>query len=115
MRGSSPGILKKQRDVSFADPRRSRGYRPQDELRHQHIQQRHVMRDEIEMLEECFDELRTSTTTTATQTILGTSGASKTTPISPISPISPNEPGYVRHTASNWPQSFKARTPNAEH
>ncbi|XP_011497760.1 PREDICTED: uncharacterized protein LOC105362108 [Ceratosolen solmsi marchali] len=106
MRGSSPGILKKQRDVFFGDPHRSRGYRPQGEP-HRHHHQHRVIRDEMEMLEECFDELRTSTMTTATQTITGTSGGPKSTP------ISPNDPGYVRHTASNWPQNLKPQSPQS--
>lgn len=121
MRGSSPGILKRQRDVSFADPRRSRGYRPQETAedhpgrQQQQRRQRPDTRDEIEMLEECFDELRTSTTTTATTSAATqTIGADRKTSTATIivgAPVTPNDPGYVRHMSSNWPQNLKPKTP----
>ncbi|XP_058797843.1 DDB1- and CUL4-associated factor 5 isoform X2 [Phymastichus coffea] len=97
MRGSSPGILKRQRDVSFEDRRRSRGSRPSAATTGTAAASQ---RDEIAMLEECFDALRTSTTTTtATQT---TTNAAKSSRQS-HTPASPNDPGFVRHAASNWP------------
>ena len=109
MRGStsSPGILKRQRDVSFADPRRSRDYRLSG-------------RDEIEILEECFDVLRTSTTTTSTQgtqTTGANGGLARATSAAsqlPVQthqsagvPATPNDPGFVRHMSSNWTQMLK--------
>lgn len=87
---SASGTSRKQRDVSFADPRRSRDYQQQTATAAM------VIQDEIEMLEECFDALKTPPTTTA-------SSAKNTTTIS----ISPNVPGYVKQTASNWPNSAK--------
>ncbi|KAL6254690.1 hypothetical protein P5V15_013997 [Pogonomyrmex californicus] len=81
MRGSS-GILKSHhRDVSFNVPPPPKDYRSRRS------------KDEIEMLEEYFGVLKT----TGTQT-------SRT-------PSSPTDPGYVRHTASNWPQEIKSSTP----
>ncbi|XP_032669425.1 uncharacterized protein LOC116843260 [Odontomachus brunneus] len=82
MRGSS-GILKSHRDAFFnvpAPPKEYRSYRGQERSK-----------DEIEMLEECFGVLKTTGTQTARI------------------PSSANEPGYVRHTASNWPQDAKSR------
>lgn len=88
MRGSSSGILKAyHRDVSFNVPPPPKEYRSGGRER---------SKDEIEMLEEYFGVLRT----TGTQT--------------PRTPSSPTEPGYVRHTASNWPQDVKSR-PSADH
>ncbi|XP_011641509.1 uncharacterized protein LOC105429944 [Pogonomyrmex barbatus] len=81
MRGSS-GILKSHhRDVSFNVPPPPKDYRSRRS------------KDEIEMLEEYFGVLKT----TGTQT-------SRT-------PSSPTDPGYVRHTASNWPQEIQSSTP----
>ncbi|XP_003424575.2 uncharacterized protein LOC100679975 isoform X1 [Nasonia vitripennis] len=118
MRGSSPGILKRQRDVSFSDPRRSRGYRPQEMDEDHPGQQRRQhrgTRDEIEMLEESFDALRTSTmTTTTTSAATQTTGADRKTSTATImvgAPVTPNDPGYVRHMSSNWPQNLKPKTP----
>ncbi|EFN63515.1 hypothetical protein EAG_07055 [Camponotus floridanus] len=86
MRGPSSGILKAHhRDVSsFNVPPPPKEYRSGGRER---------SKDEIEMLEEYFGVLRT----TGTQT--------------PRTPSSPTEPGYVRHTASNWPQDVKSNTP----
>ncbi|XP_076764947.1 uncharacterized protein LOC143431856 [Xylocopa sonorina] len=53
-------------------------------------------RSEIEMLEDCFRSFRTVTTGTQTPNVR--------------TPSSPNDPGFVRHTASNWPQESKAKT-----
>lgn len=79
---SSSGILKgHHRDVSFNIPPPPKDYRSRKS------------KDEIEMLEEYFGVLKT----TGTQT-------SRT-------PSSATEPGYVRHTASNWPQDVKTSTP----
>ncbi|KMQ90838.1 hypothetical protein RF55_9362 [Lasius niger] len=85
MRGPSSGILKAHhRDVSFNVPPPPKEYRSGGRER---------SKDEIEMLEEYLGVLRT----TGTQT--------------PRTPSSPAEPGYVRHTASNWPQDVKSSTP----
>lgn len=85
MRQSS-GILKTyHRDVSFNAPPPPKEYRSSGG--------RERSKDEIEMLEEYLGVLRS----TGTQT--------------PRTPSSPAEPGYVRHTASNWPQDFKSSTP----
>ncbi|XP_012282933.1 uncharacterized protein LOC105701083 isoform X2 [Orussus abietinus] len=86
MRGQSQGILKK-RDVSFSVPPPPKGYGDRT-------------KDEIEMLEECFGAIRT---TTGTQ-IGNRDGRTPSTPI---------DPGYVRHTASNWPQDMKPKTPGS--
>ena len=83
MFSSSNGILKKSRDAVFSVPRPSRLYRQQERTR-----------DEIEMLEEYFTNFKTSTGTQTNRL-----------------PSSPNDPGYVRHTASNWPQDLKTKTP----
>ncbi|XP_067216621.1 uncharacterized protein [Linepithema humile] len=81
MRGSSSGILKSyQRDPSFNMPPPPKEYR---------YRGRERTKDEIEMLEEYLGVLKTTGTQTA--------------------PSSPNDPGYVRHTASNWPQELKSR------
>ncbi|XP_071564917.1 uncharacterized protein [Temnothorax nylanderi] len=81
MRGHS-GILKgHQRDVSFNVPPPPKDYRSKRS------------RDDIEMLDEYFGVLRTTGTQTAR------------------TPSSPTDPGYVRHTASNWPQDVKSSTP----
>ncbi|XP_072762863.1 uncharacterized protein [Anoplolepis gracilipes] len=85
MRGPSSGILRAHhRDVSFNVPPPPKEYRSGGRER---------SKDEIEMLEEYLGVLRT----TGTQT--------------PRIPSSPTEPGYVRHTASNWPQDIKSSTP----
>lgn len=88
MRGTSLGILKKHRDVSFNVPPPPKNYG----------NGRERSRDEIEMLEDCFDVLRTTST--------GTQTGNRT-------PSSPTDPGYVRHTASNWPHETKAKTPRS--
>lgn len=51
-------------------------------------------RDEIEALEEWVGVLRKSTTGTQTKNM----------------PSSPTDPGYVRHTANNWPREMKSKT-----
>ncbi|KAM0728059.1 hypothetical protein ACS0PU_005528 [Formica fusca] len=85
MRGPLSGILKAHhRDVSFNVPPPPKEYRSGERER---------SKDEIEMLEEYLGVLRT----TGTQT--------------PRMPSSPTDPGYVRHTASNWPHDFKSSTP----
>ncbi|XP_076621997.1 uncharacterized protein LOC143342218 [Colletes latitarsis] len=86
MRGTSPS-QKKNRDVTFKIPPPPKGYgKVYDKTK-----------DEMEMLEECFGVLRTTSTGTQTPGIR--------------SPSSPTDPGYVRHTASNWPQEIKTKTP----
>ncbi|XP_012529495.1 uncharacterized protein LOC105832788 isoform X2 [Monomorium pharaonis] len=81
MRGSS-GILRgHHRDVSFNVPPPPKDYRSRRS------------KDDIEMLEEYFGVLKSTGTQTAR------------------SPSSPTDPGYVRHTASNWPQDVKSSTP----
>lgn len=50
-------------------------------------------KDDVEMLEQYFGVLRTTGTQTAR------------------TPYQPTDPGYVRHTASNWPQDVKSSTP----
>ncbi|XP_063995317.1 uncharacterized protein LOC135172839 isoform X2 [Diachasmimorpha longicaudata] len=50
-------------------------------------------RDEIDALEEWVGVLRKSTTGTQTRNI----------------PSSPTEPGYVRHTANNWPREMQGK------
>ncbi|RLU20884.1 hypothetical protein DMN91_007498 [Ooceraea biroi] len=85
MRGPSSGILKGYRDVSFNAPPPPKDYRSRGRER---------SKDEIEMLEEYLGALRTTGTQTA--------------------PSSPTDPGYVRHTASNWPQDAKSR-PSPDH
>ncbi|XP_015122424.1 uncharacterized protein LOC107044881 [Diachasma alloeum] len=50
-------------------------------------------RDEIDALEEWVGVLRKSTTGTQTRNI----------------PSSPTDPGYVRHTANNWPREMKGK------
>ncbi|XP_076656526.1 uncharacterized protein LOC143361119 [Halictus rubicundus] len=87
MRGASPNH-KKNRDVSFNVPSPPKSYG----------KAYNKTKDEMEMLEECFGSLRTASTGTQTP------GAART-------PSSPTDPGYVRHTASNWPQETKMRTP----
>ncbi|XP_017882215.1 uncharacterized protein LOC108626191 [Ceratina calcarata] len=79
MRGSQ----KKGRDVSFNIPPPPKGYDQN--------------KDEIEMLEECFSSLRTTSTQTPNVR----------------SPSSPTDPGYVRHTVSNWPKETKTKTPGS--
>ncbi|EFN85623.1 uncharacterized protein LOC105182162 [Harpegnathos saltator] len=81
IRSPSSGILKGHRDISFNMPAPP-GYESRGRER---------SKDEIEMLEECFGVLRTTGTQTAKI------------------PSSPNDPGYVRHTASNWPQDAKSQ------
>lgn len=83
MRTLSPGILKKNRDVSFNIPGNRRD-------------------DEIERLEECFSALQASI---GTQTSANRRNGN--------TPSSPNDPGYVRHTASNWPYDTKSKTPGS--
>ncbi|XP_014481807.1 PREDICTED: uncharacterized protein LOC106748106 [Dinoponera quadriceps] len=82
IRGSPSGILKGYRDVSFTMPDPPKNYGPRGRER---------SKEEIEMLEECFGALKTTGTQTARI------------------PSSPNDPGYVRHTANNWPQDAKSR------
>ncbi|KAL2721996.1 uncharacterized protein V1477_020816 [Vespula maculifrons] len=82
MRGTSSGILKKDRGVSLALKTPSK------------LDER--SKNEIEMLEECFNSLRSTGTQTGVRT-----------------PSSPTDPGYVRHTASNWPHDVKAKTPGS--
>lgn len=88
MRRMSPGILKKlgSRDVSFNIPPASRNF---------------GNGDRIERLEDCFDALQNS---------IGTQTGSQR---DVASPSSPNDPGYVRHTANNWPYDMKAKTPGS--
>nr|XP_033324041.1 uncharacterized protein LOC117219198 [Megalopta genalis] len=88
MRGTSSSNQKKNRDVTFNVPSPPKGYGKAYDR----------SKDEMEMLEECFGSLRTASTSTQTP------GAART-------PSSPTDPGYVRHTASNWPQETKTRTP----
>lgn len=102
LRGSSTstspaaGISRRPRDVSFADPRRSRDSQQTAVA---------VIQDEIEMLEECFDALKTTMATSAptTSSVTASPARKTTTTIS----IGPNSPGYVKQTASNWPNSAK--------
>ncbi|XP_076680734.1 uncharacterized protein LOC143375475 [Andrena cerasifolii] len=89
MRGSSPRSQRKNRDVSFNVPSPSKG----------HGKAYEKTKDEIEMLEECFGALRTASTGTQTPGLR--------------TPSSPTDPGYVRHTASNWPQETKMKTPGS--
>lgn len=89
MRGTSLRNQKKSRDVSFNVPPPPKGYE-------QELDQE---KDEIEMLEECFTSLRTTSTGTQTPNVR--------------TPSSPTDPGYVRHTASNWPQENKTKTPGS--
>ncbi|KAK2585068.1 hypothetical protein KPH14_008584 [Odynerus spinipes] len=84
MRGTSLGILKRSRDVSFDSSHKIHGK----------IDER--SRDEIEMLEECFSTLRSTGTQTGVRL-----------------PSSPTDPGYVRHTANNWPHELKTKTPGS--
>ena len=83
MRSTSPKNQKKSRDVSFNVP-------PPPV---------HYGKDEIEMLEECFTSLRTASTGTQTPNIR--------------TPSSAVDPGYVKHTASNWPQESRMKTPGS--
>lgn len=89
MRGASPKNQKKHRDVTFKVPPPPKGYEKELDR----------TKDEIEMLEECFTSLRTASTGTQTPNVR--------------TPSSPNDPGYVRHTASNWPHESKAKTPGS--
>jgi len=77
----SSGILRGHRDVSFNVPPPPKDYRSRRS------------KDDIEMLEQYFGVLKTTGTQTAR------------------TPYSPTDPGYVRHTASNWPQDVKSSTP----
>lgn len=86
MRGTSSSILKKDRGVSL-----NGSLAPKT---HNRIDERN--KNEIEMLEECFSSLRSTGTQTGVRT-----------------PSSPTDPGYVRHTASNWPHDLKAKTPGS--
>ncbi|KAI4498541.1 hypothetical protein M0802_006247 [Mischocyttarus mexicanus] len=86
MRGTSPSILKKDRGVSSNG---SLALKIPSKIEER-------SRNEIEMLEECFSSLRTTGTQTGVRT-----------------PSSPTDPGYVRHTASNWPHDIKAKTPGS--
>lgn len=83
--GNPEGILKR-RDVSFNVPASLRAYRAQAGPN----------KDDIEMLEEWISVLKSS-------------NSSKTG----RSPSSPTDPGYVRHTASNWPRELKSKTPGS--
>ncbi|XP_017763185.1 PREDICTED: uncharacterized protein LOC108552981 [Eufriesea mexicana] len=89
MKGTSPKVHKKNRDVSFNVPPPPKGYGKEMVQR----------KDEIEILEECFTSLRTASTGTQTPNIR--------------TPSSPTDPGYVRHTANNWPQDTKLKTPGS--
>ncbi|XP_015178239.1 PREDICTED: uncharacterized protein LOC107067335 [Polistes dominula] len=86
MRGTSPSILKKDRGISSNG---SLALRIPSKIEER-------SKNEIEMLEECFSSLRSTGTQTGVRT-----------------PSSPTDPGYVRHTASNWPQDVKAKTPGS--
>ncbi|XP_020280040.1 uncharacterized protein LOC109852880 isoform X2 [Pseudomyrmex gracilis] len=83
MRGLSSG-RSHHRDVFFNAPPPPKDFRSRGRER---------SRDEIEMLEEYFGVLKSTGTQTARI------------------PSSPTDPGYVRHTASNWPQDAKSSTP----
>nr|XP_012145749.1 PREDICTED: uncharacterized protein LOC100877926 isoform X1 [Megachile rotundata]XP_012145750.1 PREDICTED: uncharacterized protein LOC100877926 isoform X1 [Megachile rotundata] len=89
MKRSSPKSQRKNRDVSFNVPPPPKGYEKEIEK----------SKDEIEMLEECFSSLRTASTGTQTANV-------KT-------PSTPTDPGYVRHTASNWPHEAKSKSPSS--
>ncbi|CAK9816978.1 hypothetical protein ANTQUA_LOCUS9188 [Anthophora quadrimaculata] len=89
MRGMSPKNKKKNHEVSFNVPPPPKGYGKEIDKSH----------DELEMLEECFHSLRTSSTGTQTPNLR--------------TPSSPNDPGYVRHTANNWPQETRTKTPSS--
>ena len=89
MKKTSPKSQRKNRDVSFNVPPPPKGYERDIER----------TKDEIEMLEECFSSLRTTTTGTQTPNVR--------------TPSTPTDPGYVRHTASNWPQETKTKTPGS--
>ncbi|XP_047348674.1 uncharacterized protein LOC124948706 isoform X2 [Vespa velutina] len=86
MKGISSSILKKDRGVSLNGSLASKTHNKIDER----------SKNEIEMLEECFSSLRSTGTQTGVRT-----------------PSSPTDPGYVRHTASNWPHDLKAKTPGS--
>lgn len=77
----SSGMNGHQRDVSFNMPPPPKDYRSERS------------KDDVEMLEQYFGALRTTGTQTAR------------------TPYMPTDPGYVRHTASNWPQDVKSGTP----
>ncbi|KYQ48213.1 hypothetical protein ALC60_12767 [Trachymyrmex zeteki] len=83
-RGSSGILRSHHRDVSFNVPPPPKDYRSRRS------------KDDIEMLEEYFGVLKTTGTQTAR-----------------APPYSPTDPGYVRHTASNWPQDVKSSTPKS--
>ncbi|KAJ8681736.1 hypothetical protein QAD02_017528 [Eretmocerus hayati] len=88
-------------------------------------------RDEIEQLEGYLDALKTSTTSTR---IVGPGTATSTTTkpqqrytssndndrlngtgrLEGRKIVTPSEPGFVRHTASNWPHNAKPKTPSPE-
>ncbi|XP_003491163.1 uncharacterized protein LOC100743150 [Bombus impatiens] len=89
MKGMSPKNQKKNRDVSFNIPPPPKGYGKEVDQR----------KDEIEILEECFTSLRTASTGTQTLNVR--------------TPSSPTDPGYVKHTASNWPHETKMKTPSS--
>lgn len=89
MKGMSPKNQKKNRDVSFNIPPPPKGYGKEVDQR----------KDEIEILEECFTSLRTASTGTQTLNVR--------------TPSSPTDPGYVKHTASNWPHETKIKTPSS--
>ncbi|CAG5093667.1 Protein of unknown function [Cotesia congregata] len=82
----APGIMKRGRDNYLVSSGRS--YRSDRS------------KDGIEMLDEWVGVLRKSTTGTQTT-------------IPSTLPSSPNDPGYVRHTASNWPREIKFKTPGS--
>ncbi|XP_043281940.1 uncharacterized protein [Venturia canescens] len=84
MAGNPDGILKRHRDASFNVSSPLRTYVAKDGSNH----------DDIEMLEEWINVLKT---TTGTQT----------------GPSSPTDPGYVKHTANNWPKDLKLKTPGS--
>ncbi|KOX71527.1 hypothetical protein WN51_02397 [Melipona quadrifasciata] len=89
MRSTSPKSQKKSRDVSFNVPPPPQHYGKEFDEK----------KDEIEMLEECFTSLRTASTGTQTPNIR--------------KPSSAVDPGYVKHTASNWPHESRTKTPGS--
>ncbi|XP_046605698.1 uncharacterized protein LOC124298116 isoform X1 [Neodiprion virginianus] len=94
MRSMSPsGILKRNRDVSFTVPAAPK--------MHYGRNGSPARKDDIQRLEECFSAIQNS---------IGT----QTAGLRDLEiPSSPNDPGYVRHTASNWPRDLKSKTPGS--
>ncbi|CAK9802136.1 hypothetical protein ANTPLA_LOCUS3094 [Anthophora plagiata] len=89
MRGMPSKNKKENHDVSFNVPPPPKGYGKEIDK----------SKNELEMLEECFHSLRTSSTGTQTPNLR--------------TPSSPNDPGYVRHTVNNWPQETGTKTPGS--